>query len=62
MKKILLLIIAATLLVAAAMTLSSCKSWDNPYEAIDKEGDAISIRYLANGGKLLATGESIEIN
>lgn len=51
MKKILLLIIAATLIVAAAMTLSSCKNWDNPYEAIDKEGDAISIRYLANGGK-----------
>lgn len=50
MKKILLLIIAATLIVAAAMTLSSCKNWDNPYEAIDKEGDAISIRYLANGG------------
>ena len=51
MKKILLLIIAATLIVAAAMTLSSCKNWDNPYEAIDKEGDAISVRYLANGGK-----------
>lgn len=51
MKKILLLIIAATLIVAAAMSLSSCKSWNNPYEAIDKEGDAISIRYLANGGK-----------
>lgn len=51
MKKILLMIITATLLVAAVMTLSSCKSWDNPYEAIDKDGDAISIRYLANGGK-----------
>lgn len=51
MKKILLMIIAATLLIAAAMTLSSCKNWDNPYESIDKEGDAISIRYLANGGR-----------
>ncbi len=51
MKRILLLIIAATLLIAAAVTLTSCKKWDNPYDAIDKEGDAISVRYLANGGR-----------
>lgn len=51
MKKIVLLIIAATLIIAAAMTLSSCKNWDNPYEAIDKKGDAIKICYLANGGR-----------
>ena len=51
MKKIILTIIAVTMLIAAAMTLSSCKKWTTPYEDIDAEGDAISIRYLANGGK-----------
>lgn len=51
MKKIIIMIIAATLFIAAAVTLTSCKKWDNPYEAFDKEGDAISIRYLANGGR-----------
>jgi len=51
MKKIILMIIAVTMLIAAAMTLSSCKKWTTPYEDIDAEGDAISIRYLANGGK-----------
>ncbi len=49
MKKIITLLIAATLIIAAAMMLNSCSQWADPYRELDKDGNTVSVEF--NPGK-----------
>lgn len=50
MKKLLLGIFALVFTLLSVVALSACSQWDNPYESYDKNGDHLSVRYVANGG------------
>lgn len=48
MKSKLFSIMAVLLVCAALMSLTSCSQWGNPYDALDKEGAAVSVKYIAD--------------
>ena len=50
MKKFITVIIAATLIVAAAMMLTSCSQWDTPYEKLDEAGNDVSVKFDVGDG------------
>ena len=55
MKKIITLLIAATLIIAAAMMLNSCSQWDIPYEKLDKDGNTVSVEFNPGQGSFAGT-------
>ncbi len=50
MKKFITVIIAATLIIAAAMMLTSCSQWDTPYEKLDEAGNDVSVKFDVGDG------------
>ncbi len=56
MKKIIIKIVTAALLLAALTVITSCTQWDPPYEELDNNGKTVSIKYVAGDG--LMSGSS----
>ncbi|MBR2651009.1 MAG: hypothetical protein IKD45_05045 [Clostridia bacterium] len=50
MKKIVTIIVAVVLVLAAAAMMTSCAQWADQYKLLDKEGSTVSVKFDANGG------------
>lgn len=62
MKKLLTLLIAVTLIIAAAMMLNSCSQWEPPYEKLDEDGNTVSVMYDPCGGIYEQTTNGVMID
>ena len=62
MKKVLTLLIAATLFIAAAMMLNSCSQWEPPFEGLDENGNTVSVMYDPCGGIFEQTTNGVMID
>ncbi len=52
---------AVLLVCAALMSLTSCSQWDAPYDALDKEGSAVSVKYIADLAEPTAENPSVGV-
>ena len=52
MKKKLIFLISALLLLTATICLSACSQWEAPYPSLDEDGYTVSIRFDAGDGKM----------
>lgn len=57
MKKILKLVCGVCLLAAAVTAVTACGKWGDPYQALDKQGYTVSVRFDANGGVFANTND-----
>ena len=57
MKKKLILLISALLLLATVICLSACAQWEPPYSSLDKSGYKVSIRFDAGEAKVKGKNE-----
>ena len=55
MKKKLLILAAAAMIICAALTMTACTQWDIPYDGLDREGSTVSVRFDAGGGMFAST-------
>lgn len=61
MKSKILSIMAVLLVCAALMSLTSCSQWGDPYDALDKEGSAVSVKYIADLDEPTAENPSVGV-
>ncbi|MBQ8415623.1 MAG: hypothetical protein IJX13_01785 [Clostridia bacterium] len=57
MKKKLILLISALLLLATVICLSACAQWEPPYSSLNKDGYTVSIRFDAGEAKVKGKNE-----
>ena len=56
MKKRIFKLIAAAFIIAVAIgALASCSQWQAPYQELDKDGNNVSVKFVANGGMFANT-------
>ncbi len=55
MKKKLLILAAAAMIICAALAMTACSQWDIPYDGLDRDGSTVSVRFDAGGGMFAST-------
>ena len=51
----------AVMTLIAALALTSCGQWKNPYDTLDKEGSTVSVEFLAGEGGMFAGTNGVTV-